>query len=52
LAGLAGNKFPPKNLFQQFLGMKTFTSSSSKILYPLFDALYWATPGPATTSCV
>jgi len=28
LAGLAGNKFLTKNLFKQFLEMKTFTPSS------------------------
>jgi len=30
LAGLTGNKFLTKNLFQQFFNMKTFTPSSSK----------------------
>jgi len=32
LAGLAGNKFLTKNLFQQFFKMKTFTPSSKNTL--------------------
>jgi len=40
-------------MLQQFLEMKTFTPSSSKDLYLLSDALYWATQGqPGTTSCL
>jgi len=33
LAGLTGNKFLTKNLFQQFFKMKTFTPSSSNIYF-------------------
>jgi len=36
LAGLTGNKFPNKNLFQQFFKMKTFTPSSSKNILLFF----------------
>jgi len=37
-------------LFQQFLEIKNFTPSSSKMLYLLSDAFTWATPGSDTTS--
>jgi len=50
---LADNGFLAKYLSQPFLEMKTFTPSSSKILYLLSDALYWATQRPpGKTSCL
>jgi len=53
LAGLAEIKFLAKYLFQQFLKIKSFTPSSSKILYLLSDGLYWETQGPpGATSCL
>jgi len=36
LAGLVGNKFLTKHLFQQFFKMKTSTPSSSKNLFIFF----------------
>jgi len=36
LAGLAGNKFLTKSLFQQFFKMRTFTPSSSKNILLFF----------------
>jgi len=36
LAGLAGNKFLTKSLFEQFFKMKTFKPSSSKNIFIFF----------------
>jgi len=36
LAGLPGNKFLTKNLFQQFFKMKTFATSSSNNIFLFF----------------
>jgi len=38
-------------MFQQFFEMKTFTRSSSKILYLVYDTLNWVTSGLGTTTC-
>jgi len=45
LAGLAGNKFLTKSLFEQFFKMKTYT-------YLLYDVFNWVTPGQSTTNCL
>jgi len=42
LAGLAGNKFLTKNLFQEFFKMKT--SHLQKYTYLFHDVFNWVTP--------
>jgi len=57
LAGLAGNKFLTKNLFQQLFKMKTFTpdlpsSSNNSLYFSSYDVFNLVTPGQSTSSCL